>query len=187
MKEMDIDLSKLPLGRLSRKTLEDSNAVLSELQGVLGDISMTDEVRAAKISSCSSRFYGIIPHDTGMKMPPPLDSDTLLKEKVELIQSLIEIEFASRIIKASSLSDAGEDPIDANYKKLNTKLTVVEKGSKEFDQIQRYITNTHAATHQTYQLEVDAVFKVKRKGEAERYVNLLKFCSLYASYFRLNH
>lgn len=53
--------------------------------------------------------------------------------------------------------DAGEDPIDAHYKKLKTDIVPLEKKSEEYDRLVTYVKNTHAATHNMYDLEVEEV------------------------------
>lgn len=44
---------------------------------------------------------------------------------------------------------------------IKTSLQVVEKSSEEAQLIQQYVKNTHAATHNTYTLEVE---EVRRKS-----------------------
>jgi len=52
--------------------------------------------------------------------------------------------------------DEGEDPIDAHYKKLKTKIEPLEKG-EEYDRLLDYVRNTHGSTHTMYDLEVQEV------------------------------
>ncbi len=39
-------------------------------------------------------------------------------------------------------------------KKLKILFQVVDKGSEEFDTVKKYVKNTHAATHNQYDLEL---------------------------------
>ena len=44
-----------------------------------------------------------------------------------MIDSMIEIEETMRLLKATE-KDENENPIDTNYKKLNTELKTLDKG-----------------------------------------------------------
>lgn len=63
----------------------------------------------------------------------------------------------------------GKNPIDSFHESLNTKITPLDKASDEFTTVSEYVKNTHAKTHRNYGLEIVEVFKVKRKGEKDRY------------------
>ena len=69
-----IDMQKMPLGKLSKKQIQSAYAVLTEALGeVEGD---KDPV---KLLDCSNRFFTLIPHDFGMKKPPLLDNPDIIK------------------------------------------------------------------------------------------------------------
>ena len=53
--------------------------------------------------------------------------------------------------------DAGEDPIDAHYKQLKTDIVPIDKGDEEYKRLVQYVQNTHATTHNMYDLEVEEV------------------------------
>ena len=55
---------------------------------------------------------------------------------------------------------------------------MLEPTSDEFKIIQKYVTQTHAATHSSYKLKIQHVFKVDRHGESERYLQ----CPVYVPY-----
>ncbi|RXG61049.1 Poly [ADP-ribose] polymerase 1 [Armadillidium vulgare] len=93
----------------------------------------------------------------------------VLQNKIDMVNSLKEIEIAYNLLKSESKDSKAMDPIDEAYKKLKTNIEVLEKSSDEFDLINRYLKNTHAATHTHYSLELEEVFKVKRQGEEKRF------------------
>ncbi|XP_019618728.1 PREDICTED: poly [ADP-ribose] polymerase 1-like isoform X2 [Branchiostoma belcheri] len=163
MVEFEIDLKKMPLGKLSRKQIESAYSVLTELNGIL-----TGERSATRILDASNRFYTLIPHDFGMKKPPMLDNEEVIKAKTTMLDNLLEIEVAYNLLKSGDDGE-GKDPIDAHYEKLKCKMEVVEKASDEFAMVQEYVKNTHAKTHSHYTLEVEELFKIAREGEASRY------------------
>lgn len=101
-----------------------------------------------------------------------------------MLDNLLDIEVAYSLLRGGA-QDNERDPIDINYEKLKTKievrcatlsndvnnvavvwrdysilfviLQVVDKTTNEADIINQYVKNTHAATHNTYTLEVQEV------------------------------
>ena len=45
-----------------------------------------------------------------------------------MVDNLIEIEAAVQLLNEGQAKDKNENPIDQNYKKLNTDITVLDKG-----------------------------------------------------------
>ncbi|XP_062502234.1 poly [ADP-ribose] polymerase 1-like isoform X2 [Corticium candelabrum] len=155
--QFEIDVKKMPLGKLSRRQIESAFSVLTELQKTLqGDRN------PSKILDASNRFYTLIPHDFGIQMPPLLDSEDIIKMKTEMLDNLLDIEIAYSLSKSA-------DNLDEQYKRLKTDIEVLSKDTDEFKMLVEYVANTHAATHNLYTLTVMEIFKVKRQGEAKRY------------------
>ncbi|KAG7299538.1 hypothetical protein JYU34_016501 [Plutella xylostella] len=48
-------------------------------------------------------------------------------------------------------------PIEAHYLKLKTRIEPVARGGAEFQMLEQYVRNTHAATHSQYTLEIQEV------------------------------
>lgn len=180
LKEMKIDLQKLPLGAISKAGMQEAFEALGMLQKVLEDETLDAASRDRAIVQHTTKFYFKVPHDFGMKAPPMIDNLDLLRSKVELVQNLMEIELASRMMKAKPKAKAGgggaadedeedEDPMDTHYKSLNSKIKPIGRDSEDFALIEKYLQNTHASTHTTYSLELQNVFKVVRQGEKSAY------------------
>ncbi|KAM4632765.1 poly [ADP-ribose] polymerase 1 [Polymixia lowei] len=163
MVEFEIDLQKMPLGKLSKRQIQSAYALLSEVQQ-----AVSDSVPEANILDLSNRFYTLIPHDFGMKKPPLLSNLDYIQAKVQMLDNLLDIEVAYSLLRGGA-EDTGNDPIDINYEKLKTKIEVVDKSTNEAEIILQYVKNTHAATHNTYTLEVQEIFKIVREGEYQRY------------------
>ncbi|CAL8393165.1 unnamed protein product [Arctogadus glacialis] len=163
MVEFEIDLQKMPLGKLSKRQIQSAYALLSEVQQ-----AVTDSSAESQILDLSNRFYTLIPHDFGMKKPPLLSNLDYVQSKVQMLDNLLDIEVAYSLLRGGA-EDNGKDPIDINYEKLKTKIEVVDKNSEEAEIIMQYVKNTHAATHNTYTLEVDEIFKIVREGEYQRF------------------
>uniref|UniRef100_A0A915HV21 Poly [ADP-ribose] polymerase n=1 Tax=Romanomermis culicivorax TaxID=13658 RepID=A0A915HV21_ROMCU len=175
MKEFEIDLKKMPLGKLSTNQIKTAYTVLTRLQYELQNASTNDSKRRAEILDCTNQFYTLVPHDFGMASPPLINSLSLVQSKSEMLDNLLEIELAYNILKNDTVDDS-VDPIDAHYKKLCADMDVVDKTTSEFQMILQYVQNTHAATHTLYKLEIDQVLIVNRRLESERYK---KFASLH--------
>ena len=64
----------MPLGKLSKKQIENAYKVLTEaLTEIQGDKNPT------KLLDASNRFYTLIPHDFGLQSPPLLDDEEFIK------------------------------------------------------------------------------------------------------------
>uniref|UniRef100_A0A672YTB0 Poly [ADP-ribose] polymerase n=1 Tax=Sphaeramia orbicularis TaxID=375764 RepID=A0A672YTB0_9TELE len=163
MVEFEIDLQKMPLGKLSKRQIQSAYALLTEVQQAVSDC-----VPEAQILDLSNRFYTLIPHDFGMKKPPLLNNLDYIQAKVQMLDNLLDIEVAYSLLRGGA-QDNENDPIDINYEKLKTKIEVVDKATNEAEVIMQYVKNTHAATHNTYTLEVQEIFKINREGEYQRY------------------
>lgn len=71
---VQIDMKKMPLGKLSKRQIMSAYSVLTELQQEVGGAAAP-----ARILDASNRFYTLIPHDFGLKKPPLLDSEEIIK------------------------------------------------------------------------------------------------------------
>ncbi|XP_048213481.1 poly [ADP-ribose] polymerase 1 [Perognathus longimembris pacificus] len=163
MVEYEIDLQKMPLGKLSKRQIQAAYSILSEVQQAVSQGS-----NSSQILDLSNRFYTLIPHDFGMKKPPLLNNTDSVQAKVEMLDNLLDIEVAYSLLRGGS-DDGSKDPIDVNYEKLKTDIQVVDKDSEEAEIIRKYVKNTHATTHNAYDLEVVDIFRIEREGESQRY------------------
>ncbi|XP_075387171.1 poly [ADP-ribose] polymerase 1 [Tenrec ecaudatus] len=163
MVEYEIDLQKMPLGKLSKRQIQAAYSILSEVQQAVSQGSSDSQ-----ILDLSNRFYTLIPHDFGMKKPPLLNNADSVQAKVEMLDNLLDIEVAYSLLRGGS-EDSSKDPIDVNYEKLKTEIKVVDRDSEEAEIIRKYVKNTHATTHNAYDLEVVDIFKIEREGENQRY------------------
>ena len=100
--------------------MRNAYSVLSELQ-----IEVNGEKNPAKILDASNRFYTLIPHDFGMRKPPPLDNEEIIKLKTMMVDNLLEIEVAYSLLKQDkSEGDVAKDPLDVHYEQLKTDMEV---------------------------------------------------------------
>lgn len=163
MLEFEIDMDKMPLGKLSKKQIEKAYAVLTELQEILKKSS----IDRTTLIDASNRFYTLIPHNFGISGPKVLETSEEIKNKCDMLDALLEMEVAYNLL--CDKTDEKENPLDSHYKQLKTDINVLTKTSEEFKMIEKYVKNTHAATHMQYTLEIDEVFVIKRHGEEQRF------------------
>jgi len=180
--EFEIDLTKMPLGKLSKKQIEQAYKILSEVQNLIKGPSegkMEHELKTSpsrmktKFLDASNRFFTLIPHDFGLSKPPILDNPDYIKLKLDMLNSLLDIEVAYSLLKTCNKENTedgkSKDPIDINYEKLNTHIEVLKKGTDEYKILDKYVQQTHASTHTLYTLEIETIFKISRHGERKRF------------------
>jgi len=120
-----------------------------------------------EVQRLSNMFYSLIPHTTEKRQVLQLiDTPQRLKEKIELVEALGNIEMAARVIDTGKGSGFDVHPVDLRYRQLGSELTPVERGGELHVLLERYLQKTHASTHSTYTLELQQAFEVEREGEA---------------------
>jgi poly [ADP-ribose] polymerase 1 len=162
--EFELDLEKMPLGRLSKKQLQEAYKTLN----LLSDL-VTKGAAENEFIGLSNKFFTHVPHNFGIKKAPIINSVEAIQAKREMVDSLLEIEIAYSLLNDDKNDSDEVNPIDSHYEKLKTDMRPLDKDSKEFLLIKKYIENTHAKTHDQYTLEIEDVFAVERENEKRRY------------------
>ncbi|XP_057662196.1 poly [ADP-ribose] polymerase-like [Diorhabda carinulata] len=153
MVEFELDTQKMPLGKLSKAQIQKAFGVLKELQDLIAA-----NARRANFIDASNRFFTFIPHSFGLGIPDVLDNEDAIKKKLEMLNSLEEIQLAFSLMQTSNQS------VDNCYSTLNTDIVLLDPNSEEFAIILEYVRNTHGATH-NFKLNIEEVFTIKRHGE----------------------
>lgn len=161
MLEFEIDMKKMPLGKLSKRQIQSAYSVLTELLELINNSGTQNQFVDA-----TNRFYTAVPHDFGMKKPPMLDTKEIIKEKSDMLDNLLEIEVAYSLLKGG---DSGDDPITAHYNKLKCKMEPLDHNDEEFKRLVTYTANTHGSTHNLFDLEVMDILKITREGEKQKF------------------
>ncbi|XP_007500582.1 protein mono-ADP-ribosyltransferase PARP3 [Monodelphis domestica] len=164
MKCMNLDIRKMPLGKLSKKQIAKGFEALEALEDAL-----QKGAQEGQLEELSSRFYTIIPHNFGRAKPPCICSQEILQTKKDMLLVLADIELAK------SLQAAGEDekkakveevphPLDRDYQLLKCQLQPLATDTHEYKLIQTYVEKT-GWSH----LRILHVWKVNREGEGDRF------------------
>lgn len=160
---MKVDVKKMPLGKISKRQIQQAYAVLSSLSEAL----QQQPPIAARVQDCTNRFYTLVPHDFGEALPPIINTDELVKQKIELLDVLCDIEVANAL-----MADAGEegDKVLRNYQSLRTRITPIARDCDLWQMICRYAYDTHDASFfKLWTFTIDDIFEIEREGELERY------------------
>ena len=117
LNEMSYDVKKLPLGKLSKRTLMMGYQKLKALADLIGDTSAPRS--QTTIAKLSDSYYSVIPHAFGQNRPPVIGSDDRLRKEIALLESLSNMEIANALMKESK-DATGEaiHPLDQKYSRL---------------------------------------------------------------------
>lgn len=153
MSELGFDVKKLPLGKLTNDHITKGYKVLTNIAEELEE----EDVNQQTLTDLSSQFYTLIPHDFGMRRPPVINNQFLLKEKIEMCEALGNIVVANKFLKECK----------NQYEALNCQIEPLDRvrDAREWKMIQTYIINTHSAKHCDYSLTVLDIFQIERNSE----------------------
>jgi poly [ADP-ribose] polymerase len=137
LKTYDIDVKKMPLGKLSKSQIAKGFEALEELEAVM------ENKKKGSYADISSKFYTAIPHDFGRTRPKAIDTREALQQKYDMLAVLADIELAQSIQKnkddeetaKKKAEQAKPHPYDVNYGLLKCSLEHVDANSEEFEVI----------------------------------------------------
>ena len=167
------DTKKVPLGQLSDETIKNGYLMLKKIELVL-KIKMPKDQKESSLAELSSRFYTYIPHNFGRQKMSNfiINSFPDLNKKLELLQNLDDSKTAIKIqndtnAKIEKQDDKQEksNPLDENYKRLNTNINVIHESEDVFKTVNEYIQNSSSG----YGLKLLDCFEIDREGEKDRF------------------
>jgi poly [ADP-ribose] polymerase 2/3/4 len=125
MASMNYDARKMPLGKLSKRTLTQGYQILKDISAVIIDTSIAQTAYgqsvAQTLEDLSNRYFSTIPHAFGRNRPPVIQDLQLMKKEVDLIESLTDMQLANEIMKmAQSEEEKKKDVslLDRQYEGL---------------------------------------------------------------------
>lgn len=164
MANFELDVKKMPLGKLSKPQIAKGFDVLEEIQAAL-DLKQP----VAKLRELSSKFYTVIPHSFGRKLPPTIDTAETLQKKKDMLLVLGDIELAQSMqkekVKTSAKKETKEipHPLDVKYTLLKCGLEHVSPKTEEFKIIDTYVKATGSYR------QLLNVWRVDRHSESDRF------------------
>lgn len=165
MASLSYDARKLPLGKLSKTTIQAGYEVLKQIGLQLQSASPNQ----GELMRLSSQYYTVIPHNFGRNNPTVINTPQLLKQETTLVENLVDMKITSEIL-ATAYKEAGSvHPLDYQFNKLGlNEATPLDKSSTEFQHLEAYVKKTHGKTHYM-KLHVEEIFRVRRTVEEERF------------------
>lgn len=162
MMEFEINMSEMPLGKLSKSNIQKGFEALTDIQNLFKSSNADPSVRDSLLIDASNRFFTVIPSIH----PHIIRDEDDFKSKVKMLEALQDIEIASRLVGFDANND---DSIDDNYKKLHCDISPLPHDSEDFRLVEKFLHTTHAPTHTDWSLELEEVFSLEREGEFDKY------------------
>ncbi|CAD8108632.1 unnamed protein product [Paramecium primaurelia] len=162
MKDIGYDAKKTPLGKLAASTIKKGFDVLKQISEELQN-KIPDQVVLQRLSS---EFYSQIPHDFGYLRAPVIDTPQMVKNKLDMLESIQHIQIATKILEENS---DDSNAIDENFKKLGINMQFLEPTDEKVQTIKQFVANTHCDTHREYGLEVLDVFELQKDQDDNRF------------------
>eukprot|EP01064_Diplonema_japonicum_P015004 TRINITY_DN22774_c0_g1_i1.p1 TRINITY_DN22774_c0_g1~~TRINITY_DN22774_c0_g1_i1.p1 ORF type:complete len:729 (+),score=200.43 TRINITY_DN22774_c0_g1_i1:37-2223(+) len=165
LKELEIDTEQMPLGKISKGQIKKAFGYLKKIEAEL----KKDKKNRTKtvLDEANNMFFTLVPHNVGMCKITMITDIPTVKEKMELLDTLSDLEIADKILKQVKQSKV--HPLDAAYEGMNLKMRPLPKDSEDWKNVEEYVANTHGKTHTAYVLELQDVFEIIREGEEQRY------------------
>ncbi|XP_056158080.1 protein mono-ADP-ribosyltransferase PARP3 [Lampris incognitus] len=166
MECMNLDIKKMPLGKLSKLQIAKGFGVLEEIEA-----AMSKRSRSTGLEELSSKFFTTIPHNFGRNRPPTIDTKEIVESKKEMLMVLADIELAQTL--KSETEKAQEEmvetvphPLDQDYNSLKCELNLLGKDTDEFKVIDKYLKATACDYRHP---KIVNVWKIDRETEEERF------------------
>jgi len=180
MLAMSYDSAKLPLGKLSKTTINQGFLALKAIGELINDASLARSQYGMALNQVyidlTNRYYSVIPHAFGRNVPPIINNPQMLKREVELIESLGDMKIATEVLKDTSKVVVDKNgnrinPIDKQYESLELEeATPLDKNSAEYINLASYLQKTHGKTHYL-KLSIEDIFRIERQGETQRFAD----------------
>lgn len=163
VREMKFDVKKAPLGKLTEDQIKAGYASLKKIEDCL-----KPKINKTKLEEACSEFYTKIPHDFGMKKPPLIETTEAIKEKMELLNALSEIQIGVKLMKQDK-DDSKKNQLDSYYESLQCQLTLLDKNDPEYNIVEEYVKTNHGHLHHHIKISVENVFKVYKETNNKRF------------------
>ncbi|CAG8909903.1 unnamed protein product [Penicillium egyptiacum] len=172
---MSYDAHKLPLGKLSDRTLKSGFSVLKEISELMATPSVAQarygQPYGDAIETLSNRYFTLIPHVFGRHRPPTLNTNAQIKKEVDLLEALTDMDVANEIMVSSKEGKEDDDthPLDRQFQSLGMEeMTELDHKSTEFAELENYLQNSRGQTH-SMSYKVINIFRIERQGEKDRF------------------
>jgi len=170
-RDFQINLDILNFSNIPLEAIDEAERILKDISKrnkriASGKITDTNETLTLKqeVMDLSSRYYELIPR-TGYenRIIPPIQNDNDLKTNFELLQTLRNVEAASKMLLGAKLREKVVNPLDYIVDCMHVSLSLVENKSPEHRLIAKYMVNGSFSLD-----KVGSIIRVNRHSETER-------------------
>lgn len=171
---LDYDTNKMPLGKLSKRTLLRGYEVLKELAALVQNpnIAPASNTGIGAVTDLSNTYLSLIPHAFGMRRAPILQNMATIKKEIDLLETLTDMQLANDIMKSAKGNkdqDGQSNVMDRQYQGLGMgEMTPLDLTSIEAVELSAYLSGSAGATHHM-QYSVQDIFRIERQGENDRF------------------
>lgn len=163
----DLDLNKMPLGKINGQQIRNAMDVLREIETLLRKKNGTS---SNHLVDATNKFYSLIPHNFGVGRPPLMNTKEMINKKYEMLSDMQQMDITYNILIEKI--EVEMNPVDIYYRKLNSMvdITDLDKDCDEYKEISSYVKNTTLRNQANRSgIELLHVFKILRHEEIERF------------------
>ena len=166
MDAIGLNAEKLPLGQLSLRTIKLAYTTLGDVARILTAGAQTAEgrrVAGIQLKGATKKFYSLIPCQR--EVQAEIDGEGVLKEKIRLLDELMNIAACKDLVIQGSLSA----DVHKNYLSLGVQLAPLAGGDPMSQTIVDYVKLTHSAQHSQYTLKVVNILSIHDQRQSALY------------------
>ena len=150
--------------------MKEAMKVLSALSGLFSaECELTEEEKHRKIKALTTKYYELVPHVMRGDVVL-IDNDEKVKKELKLVETMCDVGEAMELIEEDGDLDLDKmTKIFANYQKLKTKITALDKETERFKLLEEFFLNNQEKGHYRGFVNVVDIFEIEREGERERF------------------
>lgn len=135
MANMSYDAEKMPLGKLSKRTLLKGFELLKQLSDMVHN--MQSMSNGLTLDDINNQYFTVIPHAFGRGRVPLINNQQLIKKEIALLETLTDMEIANEILKGSKTKQTGDTvhPLDRQFAGLGMQEMTPCKFARDFNLI----------------------------------------------------
>uniref|UniRef100_A0AC35FQG0 Poly [ADP-ribose] polymerase n=1 Tax=Panagrolaimus sp. PS1159 TaxID=55785 RepID=A0AC35FQG0_9BILA len=163
-KGFDYDTRRAPLGKLTKAQIKAGYEALKKIE----DCIILDNY-GSDFRDAVDAYYTRIPHYFGMRPPKTIDTLDELKQELELLEFLSDIEAAVASLSIEVKNVETLHPLDKKYAQLKCDLEPLDKDHDRFKLVETYLLKTHTHAHNGYTMKLKNVYEIKKHGEDQKF------------------
>ena len=163
--QFNIDVQKLPLGKISHAQVQKAYSILSQIEKQIAlpyDILPSQKV-IDELEKLSSSFYTLFPCNVGRAKPPLIDSKKMVSEKANLLDNISQMVTGVNILSATQ-----KNKISTICQELNTEFKLLDSNTQIYKLLTEYLHVSNTEFHK-FKFDITAIFELDRPKERDAY------------------